>query len=58
MFCIDYRKLNDDAVRDSYPIPRMSKYIECFGDAKVFIAMEANCRYWQVEIGPKERKKD
>jgi len=33
LFCIDYRQLNERAVRDSYPLPRMDDCLDSFGDA-------------------------
>ena len=36
-FCIDYRKLNDLTVKDSYPLPRISEALDSIGsDAKYF----------------------
>ena len=54
-FCVDYRRLNDVTVRDSYPIPRMDECLDSLGDAKIFSTLDANTGYWQVEIDEQSR---
>ena len=56
-FCIDYRRLNEITVKDSYPIPRMDECIDSLGDAAVFTSLDAYSGYWQVAIKPEDRKK-
>ena len=50
-FCIDYRKLNEVTLLDSYPIPRMDECIDSLGDAQYFSTLDANWGYWQIDIG-------
>ena len=35
-FCVDYRKLNDVTVKDSYPIPRIDDSLEQLSGAQWF----------------------
>ena len=56
-FCVDYRRLNQMTVRDSYPIPRMDECIDSLGDASVCTNLDANCGYWQIEIDEADRDK-
>lgn len=35
-FCVDYRKLNEKKIRDTYPLPRMDDCIDSLGDATIF----------------------
>lgn len=56
-FCIDYRKLNDATVKDSYPIHRMDESIDSLGQAKVFTTLDAYSGYWQLPIKPEDRHK-
>jgi len=44
-FCIDYRKLNERTVRDSYPLPRMDDNIYSLGDAQFFSTLDCNAGY-------------
>ena len=52
--CIDYRKLNDLTVKDSYPIPRMDECLDSLGHAKWFTTLDANSGYWQIPVHPED----
>ncbi len=56
-FCVDYRKLNEMTVRDSYPLPRMDECIDSLGEAKVFSTLDAYAGYWQMPVKAKDRAK-
>ena len=56
-FCIDYRKLNQASVKDSYPLPRMDECIDSLGTAKIFTTLDAYSGYWQVPIRQEDRPK-
>ena len=56
-FCVDYRQLNEVAVRDMYPLPRMDDCIEFFGDAEVFSTLDCNSGYWQIPVANEDRDK-
>jgi transposase InsO family protein len=56
-FCVDYRKLNEVTVRDSYPLPRMDDCLDSLGTAQIFTTLDANCGYWQLEIPEEDRDK-
>ena len=56
-FCVDYRRLNAETVRDSYPIPRMDECIDSLGDAQLFSTLDANSGYWQIEMAEEDKNK-
>ena len=56
-FCIDYRKLNDLTVKDSYPLPRIDECLDTLGHAKVFSTLDANSGYWQIPVATDDRHK-
>lgn len=56
-FCIDYRKLNESTVKDSYPLPRMDDCLDSLGEANVFSTLDCNAGYWQIPIAPEDRHK-
>ena len=56
-FFIDYRRLNELTVRDSYPIPRMDECIDSLGEARIFSTLDANSGYWQIELADEDREK-
>ena len=53
-FCIDYRKLNESTVKDSYPLPRMDDCLNSLGEANVFSTLDCNAGYWQIPIAPED----
>lgn len=52
--CLNYRKLDAVTVRDSYPLPRMDKYVNSFGDAGVILTVGANSGYRQARVGEED----
>ena len=56
-FCVDYRKLNEVTIKDSYPLPRIDELIDTIGAAKWFTTMDLASGYWQVRVKEKDRPK-
>ncbi|CAF0976548.1 unnamed protein product, partial [Brachionus calyciflorus] len=56
-FCIDFRKLNEQTIKDAYPIPRIDEVIEPVFDAKIFTIIDLIQGYWQVEIDEQDKHK-
>jgi hypothetical protein len=51
---IDYRKLNDITVKDSYPLPRIDKILEQMQGAKVFSKFDLKMGYNQLRVKPED----
>ena len=49
---IDYRKLNDITIKDSFPLPRIDEMLERMQGAKVFTKFDLKMRYNQLRIRP------
>ena len=49
-FCIDLRKHNGRAVKDSYSIPRIWKTLDSLPGAVWFTSLDLKSDYWQVEM--------
>ena len=47
-FCIDFRWLNAQTKKDSYPLPRMQETIESMVGARFFSSMDLKSGFWQV----------
>ena len=47
-FCIDYRKLNDVTVKDSYPLPRITDCLDALGTGRYFSTFDLRSGYFQV----------
>ena len=56
-FCVDYRRLNEATLKDSYPIPKMDECIDSLGDAKIFSTLDCNAGYWQILLREEDREK-
>ncbi|KAM7301281.1 reverse transcriptase/ribonuclease H [Ixodes scapularis] len=52
--CVDYRRLNDVSVRDSYPFPSISSVMYALGNATVFTALDCSRGFLQIEIHPSD----
>ena len=56
-FCIDYRRLNERTVKDSYPLSRMDECLDSLGEARVFSTVYCNAGYWQIPVAKEDRGK-
>ena len=56
-FCVDYRRLNELTVRDSYPLPRMEDCLDSLGEAAFCTTLDCNSGYWQIPVAEEDRAK-
>ncbi|GBN25970.1 Retrovirus-related Pol polyprotein from transposon 17.6, partial [Araneus ventricosus] len=56
-FCVDYRKLNDITIKDSYPLPRIDDTLDALNGSQCFSTLDLKSGYWQVEIQPEDKEK-
>lgn len=54
---IDFRKLNEITVFESYPIPRIEEILDLLGQARYFSIMDLVSGYHQIPIKPEDRHK-
>ncbi|GBO32286.1 Retrovirus-related Pol polyprotein from transposon 297 [Araneus ventricosus] len=54
-FCVDYRKLNEITIKDSYPLPRIDDTLDALNGR--FSTLDLKSGYWQVEIQPEDKEK-
>lgn len=57
-FCVNYCKLDAVSVRDSYSIPGMDEFINSLGPVNVFLTLDADSGYWQIELLQKRHELD
>jgi hypothetical protein len=50
--CVDYRTLNDVAVKNKYPLPRIEDLFDQMRDARVFSKIDLRSGYHQMKIRP------
>ncbi len=56
-FCVDYRRLNNVTIKDSYPLPRIDDLLDHVGTASFFTSLDLASGYWQVPVRPEDREK-
>ncbi|GBN56012.1 Retrovirus-related Pol polyprotein from transposon opus [Araneus ventricosus] len=56
-FCVDYRKLNEIMIKDSYPLPRIDDTLDALNGSQWFTTLDLKSGYWQVENRPEDREK-
>ncbi|GBM41002.1 Retrovirus-related Pol polyprotein from transposon 412 [Araneus ventricosus] len=57
LFCVDYRKLKDITIKDSYPLPRIDDNLDALNGSQWFSTLDLKSGYWQVEIQPEDKEK-
>ena len=55
-FCTDFRKVNDRARSDSFPIPRIADCIDQVGNARFVGTFDMLKGYWQVPLAQRARE--
>lgn len=54
---VDYRKLNDVTVKDSYPLPSIPETLDLLSNAKYFTTLDLHSSYNHIEIAPDDIEK-
>ena len=49
-FCIDFRKLNNRIMKDSYSLPRIEHVLDQLLGSTIFTTLDLKAGYWQVEM--------
>ena len=55
--CIDYRELNKQSIRDSYPLPRPDEVQDHLAGSKFFTTLDLHSGYRQLPVAPADREK-
>ena len=55
--CVDYRALNDQTVKNRYPIPRADDLLDQLRGAKYFTSLDMTSGYHQIPIAQEDRHK-
>ena len=56
-WCIDYRKLNDVTIKDTYPLPLINECLDTLSGTEFFSTLDLSSGYWQIDLDPKDRHK-
>ena len=55
--CVDFRKLNDITVGDSFPLPNIQDILDKLGRARYFSSVDCASGYYQVPLAEEDRSK-
>ena len=55
-FCVDFRKLNERTVKDSYSIPRIEDTLNILRDAVWFSMLDQKLGYWQIPMKNEDKE--
>jgi hypothetical protein len=53
-FCVDYRALNKQTVKNRYALPRIEELFDRLQGAKVFSKIDLESGYWQIRIAKED----
>jgi hypothetical protein len=56
-FCVDFRRLNEQTIKDAYPVPFMDETIDAVNGARYFITLDLAYGYWQVGVREEDKEK-
>ena len=56
-FRVDFRRLNELSVRNSYQLLRMEDCLDSLGEAAVYPTLDCNSGYWQIPVAEGDRAK-
>ena len=56
-FCVDFRKLNQVARFNAYPMPLIEEVFESAGSPTVLTTLDLASGYWQIPMAPESREK-
>ena len=56
-FCVDFRTLNANTIKDTYPLPNVDDMLDQFWDCKFFTQLDLASGYWGIPMHPEDIEK-
>ena len=53
-FCIDFRSLNRNTIKDTYPLPNVEDLIDSFQGCSYFSQIDLASGFWVIPVNPKD----
>ena len=54
---VDYCKLNKVTRKDTYPLPRIDKFLDFLGNIAIFLILDMHSGFYQIEVDPESYEK-
>ena len=54
--CVDYRRVNEQTVKDSHPLPNITATLNELAGARWFSSFDLVSGYYQIEVLPEDRE--
>ena len=48
--CVDLKPLNENVLRENFPLPKVDETLAQLAGATVFNKLDANCGFWQIPL--------
>jgi len=55
--CVDYRAVNKQTAKDSYPLPLPDEVQDCLANTAVFSTLDLHSGYWQLPVAEADQPK-
>ena len=55
--CADYRRLNQNTIKDAYPISRIDDNLDSLSGVKWFSSLDLHSAYYQIPLDPESKPK-
>lgn len=55
--CVDYRKLNEQTIKDAYHLTRINDYLDSLNGAEWFSSLDLDMAYHQVPLSEGDKEK-
>ena len=55
-FCVDFRHLNVQMKKDSYPLPLIQEVLESMAGSAHFSSMDFKSGFWQIKMAPESQQ--
>jgi len=49
-FCVDFRNLNRQTIKDAYPLPRITDLLHAIQRSRYFVALDLRWGYWNIPL--------
>ena len=55
-FCVDYRKVNEVTIKDSFPMPNIESKLNKLHGSTIFTSLDCTSGYWQIKLSEKAKQ--